>query len=164
MFQALACTIRCPNSCEFDYILDEDMEAYKATCPLQKIGCPNDCGKVLQQQFMANHTEVDCPCRVDCYYCQLSEEYQFIEGQHKQKCSKFPINCTNECEVGSIPHETIVTHRQECPLLSINFYNNIEFRNTMVPPVIMQMPDYTNKKSPWCNDPFYTKEKGQTAI
>ena len=71
----------CPNSCGVDAILREDMKAHKATCPLEDIECPNDCGKVLQRQSMANHIEVECPRRkVDCQYCQLSEEYQFVEG------------------------------------------------------------------------------------
>ena len=72
---------------------------------------------------MANHTEVECPRRkVDCQYCQLSGEYQFIEGQHKEECPKFPINCPNKCEVGSIPCEAVLAHRQECPskLSSVN--------------------------------------------
>ena len=123
----------CPNSCGVDFILREDMEAHKATCPLEEIQCPNDCDKCLQRQSMANHIEVECPCRkVDCQYCQLSEEYQFIEGQHKEECPKFPVNCPNKCEVGSIPREAIVVHRQECPLEVIECkYYNIGCRNTM---------------------------------
>ena len=106
---------------------------HKATCLLEEIQCPNDCGKVLQRQSMANHTEVECPHRkVDCQYCQLSGEYQFIEEQHKEECPKFPINCPNECEVGSIPREAIVAHRQECPLEVIECkYYSIGCRNTM---------------------------------
>ena len=123
----------CPNSCGVDSILREDMEAHKATCPLEDIECPNDCGKVLQRQSMANHIEVECPRRkVDCQYCQLSGEHQFIEGQHKEECPKFPINCPNECEVGSIPREAIVAHKQECPLEVIECkYYSIGCRNTM---------------------------------
>ena len=220
----------CPNSCGIDSILRENMKAHKATCPLEEIECPNDCSKILQRQSIGSHTEVECPRRkVDCQYCQLSEEYQFIEGKHKEECPKFPINCPNECEVGSIPRETIATHRQECPLEVVECkYYNIRCRTTItrkewckhekekmekhlhltsnrlmecqtkigelesevkqnksllkllfgewtmqlniralqsstgdqVLPVILRMPDYTNKIWPWLSDPFFTKENG----
>ena len=54
---------------------------HKLTCPLEEIECLNDCGKVSQRQSMGNHVETECPCcNVDCQYCQLSGEYDFIEG------------------------------------------------------------------------------------
>ena len=36
----------CPNSCEVDSILHEDMEAHKATGSLEEMKCPNHCGKL----------------------------------------------------------------------------------------------------------------------
>ena len=123
----------CPNSCGVDSILREDMEFHKTTCPLEDVECPNDCGEVLQRQSMTNHIEVECSRRkVICQYCQFSEEYQVIEGQHKEECPKFPMNCPNDCEIGSIPREDIVTHRLKCPLEVIECtYYSIGCRNTM---------------------------------
>ena len=107
----------CPNNCGVDFILREDMEVHKTTCPFEEIECPNDCSKVLQRQFMASHVEIECPRRkVDCQYCQLSGEYHLIEGQHKEECPKLLINCPNKCEAGSIPREDMEDHRQGCPL------------------------------------------------
>ena len=107
----------CPNSCGVDSILREDMEAHKTNCPLEEIKCPNDCSGMLQRQLMTNHVETECTRRkVICQYCKFTGEHHLIEGQHMEECPKFPIRCPNECEVGSIPRDDIVDHRQKCPL------------------------------------------------
>ena len=86
-------------------------------CQFEEIECSNDCGQILQRQHLSSHVDNDCPCReVDCQYCQLSGEYQWIEGQHKEECPKLPICCPNECEAGYIPREDMEDHRLQCPL------------------------------------------------
>jgi len=106
----------CPNKCGVD-ILHEDMEIHRTTCPLEEIECPNDYHKVLQQQYLTNHINTECPCcQVNCQYCQMSGKFLFIEGQHKEECPKLPIPCPNKCEVVSMPREDMEEHRQECPL------------------------------------------------
>jgi len=82
---------------------------------------------------MANHIETECPRRkVDCQYCKLSEEHQFIEGKHKEQCTKLPIHCPNECDTSSIPREDMTAHRLECPLEIIECkYFRMGCRNTM---------------------------------
>ena len=107
----------CPNNCGVDSILREDVGVHKTKCPLEEIECPNDCGKALQRQFVTSHVETECPRReVDCQYCQLSGEYQSIEGQHKEECLKLPISCPNECKAEHIPREDIEDHKLRCPL------------------------------------------------
>ena len=114
-------------------ILRGDMKVQKTTCPFEEIECPNDCGVTLQEQYMASHVEVECPCReVECQYCQLPGEYQFIEEKHKEECPRLPINCPNECEVGGIPHEDMTAHRLKCPLEIIECeYYSMGCRDTM---------------------------------
>ena len=51
---------------------------------------------------------------VDCQYCHITVEHQFIEGEHKDQCPKFPIACPNKCEVDNIPREDIDEHRKMC--------------------------------------------------
>ena len=121
------------SGCGVDSILHEDMEVHKTTCPFEEIECPNDCGETLQEQFMTNHVETECLCReVECQYCQLPGEYQFIEGKHEEECPRLPINCPNECEAGSIPREDMEGHRLKCPLEVIECeYYNIGCRDIM---------------------------------
>ena len=123
----------CLNNCGVDSILREDMELHKTTCPFEEIECPNDCSIKLQRQFIVNHAGVECSRRkVVCQYCQLSEEYQFIEGQHKEECPKFPMNCPNKCEISDIPREDLIAHKLDCPLEVVECkYYNIGCRDTM---------------------------------
>ena len=86
-------------------------------CLFQVVHCPNDCGESLQRQNLTNHVEIECPRRkVSCQYCNDVGEYQFIEGQHKEECPKFPVQCPNECEIESIHRDEVEEHREVCPL------------------------------------------------
>ena len=99
------------------YILREDMEAHKKECPLQEVECLFKCRKILQRRYLTSHVEEECPRRkVDCQYCQITGEHQFIEGEHKEQCPKLPLPCPNKCEVGSVPREDMEAHKKECPL------------------------------------------------
>ena len=86
-------------------------------CQFEELKCSNDCGKMIQRQYLTSHVETECPCReVNCQYCHDTGELQFIEGQHKEECPKLPLPCPNKCEVGSILREDMEAHRKECPL------------------------------------------------
>ena len=83
-------------------------------CPYEDIICPNNCGAPLQRQGLSSHVK-KCPCRkVDCQYCHIIGEHQFIEGEHKELCPKFPIACPNKCEVGSFPRDDVEEHMKIC--------------------------------------------------
>ena len=86
-------------------------------CQFEGVKCSNECGKMTERQYLTSHVETECPRRkVNCQYCHDTGEHQFIEGQHKEECSKLPLPCPNNCEVGSVPHEDMEAHRKECPL------------------------------------------------
>jgi len=86
-------------------------------CQFEDVKCSNNCGKILQRQYLSSHVETECSCRhIDCQYCHITGEHQFIEGEHKEQCPKLPLPCPNKCEVGSVPREDIEAHRKECPL------------------------------------------------
>ena len=86
-------------------------------CLFQIFHCPNDCGESLQRQYLSIHVETECPHhRVNCQYCNDVGECQFIEGQHKEECCKFPIQCPNNCEIISICRDEVEEHREICPL------------------------------------------------
>ena len=97
-------------------------------CQFEEVKCSNECGKMIQRQYLTSHVETECPRRkVNCQYCHDTGEHQFIEGQHKEKCPKLPLPCPNNCEVGSVPREDMEAHRKECPLEMIQCeYYNVE--------------------------------------
>ena len=80
---------------------------------------------MIQRQYLTGHVETECPCRkVNCHYCHDTGEHQFIEGQHKEECLKFPLPCHNKCEVGTVPREDMEKHRESCQLEIIECSND----------------------------------------
>ena len=86
-------------------------------CQFEEVKCSNECGKMIQRQYLDSHVETECPRRkVNCQYCHDIGEHHLIEGQHKEECHKLPLPCPNSCEVGSVLREDMEAHRNECPL------------------------------------------------
>ncbi|XP_065907521.1 TNF receptor-associated factor 5-like [Dysidea avara] len=86
-------------------------------CQLEEVICSNNCGQTLQRQLLTSHVEAKCPRRkVDCQYCHITGECQFVKGEHKEQCPKFPTACPNKCEVGSVPRDDVEEHMKMCPL------------------------------------------------
>ena len=99
--------------------------AKSAGCQFEEVVCPNDCEKCLQRQYLTSHVEDECVRRkVDCHYCQITGEHQFIEGEHKKLCPKLPIICPNKCEANNILREDIDEHRKMCTLEEVTCPNN----------------------------------------
>ena len=96
-------------------------------CQFEEVKCSNECGKMIERQYLTSHVETECPHRaINCQYCHDTGEHQFIEGQHKEECPKFPLPCPNKCEVGSVSREDMEAHRKECPLEMIQCeYHNV---------------------------------------
>ena len=109
--------LSCPNSCGVSKIFRENVKNHRNTCPLEEINCFHECGTVLQRQNLTSHIEAECPRReVECQYCHVKGEHQFIEGNHKEECPKFPLPCPNACEVFNMPRKDMKEHRKICPL------------------------------------------------
>ena len=88
------------------------------------VDCPKSCGKSFQQHYLINHVENECMHRnVSCSLCGTSGEHHFIEGQHKNYCPKFPLECPNECGI-SLLREDIDEHRKICLLEKVDCLNN----------------------------------------
>ena len=111
----------CPNKCDVGSVPRQDMTEHRKICPLEEVECSNKCGKILQRQYLGSHLETKCPRRImNCQYCQLTGEHQFIEGQHKEHCPKFPLHCPNNCDSEfKVSREDMDTHRKECPLETV---------------------------------------------
>ena len=109
--------LECPNECGTS-LLREDIDEHRKICLLEEVDCPNNCGISLRRQYLNKHVTSECPClTVSCQHCGTSEEYRFVEGEHKELCPKFPMPCPNNCEVEVIPREEMQTHLNTiCPL------------------------------------------------
>ena len=93
-------------------------------CQLEEVECTNNCRKSVQRRYLSSHIETECPCRgVNCQYCHEMGEHQFIEGQHKEECARFPVPCPNNCDVVTVPREDMEKHRGECQLEIIKCSN-----------------------------------------
>ncbi|XP_065900596.1 uncharacterized protein [Dysidea avara] len=103
-------------------------------CQFEDVKCSNECGKMLQRQYLTSHVETECAHRkVDCQYCHITGEHQFIEGEHKEQCPKLPLSCPNKCEIGSVLREDMEAHRKECPLEMIQCeYHNVGCEERMM--------------------------------
>jgi len=117
----------CPNNCEVGNIPRKDIKNHLKVCKLQDVIC-SKCKKVLQRQYLIGHVKTICPYRiVDCLYCHISGEHQFIRSwQHRKVCPKLPLPCPNKCNIGSVPRENMEAHRKECPLEIVQCeYHNV---------------------------------------
>ena len=93
-------------------------------CQFEEIKCSNECGKMIQRQYLTGHVETECPHRkVNCQYCHDTGEHQFIEGQHKEECPKLPLPCPNKCEFAAIRREDMEAHRGICRLEIVKCLN-----------------------------------------
>ena len=103
-------------------------------CQFEDVKCSNECGKVLQRQCLGVHVKTECPHRmIDCQYCQIVGKHEFIEGEHKKQCPKFPLLCPNNCKVESVSRENMEKHRKECPLEMVQCeYHNVGCEERMM--------------------------------
>ena len=111
----------CPNKCDIGSVPRQDLTEHRNMCPLEEVECSNKCGKALQRRHLTGHLETGCPLRlVNCLYCQLIGEHQFIEDQHKEQCPKFPLPYPNNCDSElKVSREDMKTHKKECPLETV---------------------------------------------
>jgi len=107
------------KGCEWQGEVNDIVDHLKKStgCQFEDIICSSGCGITLQRRYLDNHIQNECVCRkVDCQYCHITGEHQFIEGKHKEQCPKLPIACPNKCEVGSVPRDDVEEHMKMCPL------------------------------------------------
>jgi len=73
-------------------ILHDNIDEYKKSCPLEEVTSTNSCRTILQQRYLTTHIKTGCPYhKVDCKYCHVIGQYQYIEGEHDKQCLKLPI-------------------------------------------------------------------------
>ena len=87
-------------------------------CLFEEVKCSNECGKMIQRRYLTSHVETECPRhKINCQYCHLTGEHDFIEGQHKEVCPKVSLPCPNKCRKNkTVLREDMEAHKNECPL------------------------------------------------
>ena len=115
----------CPNDCGKSHILRENMDDHLGFCHKQNVEC--SCGATVIREDIDKHLDKECPCRkMECQYCQIEGEQQFIEGPHVELCIKFPLVCPNKCRAEDIFRKDMETHLKECPLEMVQCkYHNV---------------------------------------
>ena len=97
-----------------------DLSTHLGTCQDQfkDVQCPINCGKVLQQRYVTNHVQNECSHRLIQYqYCDTFQQKHYIEETHRlHYCPKLWVPCPNKCGTKGIPYDSMLEHRQECPL------------------------------------------------
>ena len=87
-------------------------------CPVVSVKCR--CGKTVVRGNLTEHYRNDCPLTpqmTNCPYCEVRGEKQVIEGEHKEQCCQYPLNCPNNCGITNIPREQLAAHmNDECSM------------------------------------------------
>ena len=77
-------------------------------------------GRVLRRD-LEGHKANDCPKRqFACEHCAYEATYQEISEDHWPKCSKYPMECPNDCGEGTIERQDLSNHLEVCPLQIID--------------------------------------------
>ena len=94
-----------------------DIIKHLTSCLYENVICDNNCQQKVQRRHLSDHLVKDCLLRtVECQHCHTTGQYQLIEGEHKDQCPKFPIQCPNHCTIGTVCREELDAHKKVCPL------------------------------------------------
>ncbi|XP_031568440.1 TNF receptor-associated factor 3-like isoform X2 [Actinia tenebrosa] len=116
--QALECYCgRKKDGCTWKGML---ADLQKHACPFEKVECVNKnkgCKAIILRCQLPSHIDKKCLYReVQCQFC-LREVLEIHLDKHHEKCSKFLIECENNCGVNSLPRDQMEEHiNLHCPL------------------------------------------------
>ncbi|XP_065901673.1 TNF receptor-associated factor 4-like [Dysidea avara] len=96
-------------------------------CQFEDVKCSNECGEMLQRQYLTSHVETQCPHRiVRCKLCHILGQHFFIKKKHMEQCPKLHITCPNKCGIGKLLREDMEAHRKDCPFDMVQCeYHNV---------------------------------------
>jgi len=83
--------IPCPNRCKADNLPRKELDKHRKICPFKQISCPYDCGKMVQQQYLAMHVKMKClTLEHDSKYDSIEQQFtelqtQLLRSQEKLK-------------------------------------------------------------------------------
>ncbi|XP_064385532.1 TNF receptor-associated factor 5-like [Halichondria panicea] len=108
------------NDCDWVGGLGELEQHLGENCQLVFVDCQYNCGEAIERRFLSKHTTNDCPKRPhSCNYCLIEGTYQEIQDDHLPVCSKYLVECPNECRVALLERGQLERHLRECPLAMV---------------------------------------------
>lgn len=113
--------LNCPNTCGVTEIKRCDMSTHRQQCPLEPVQCPNGCSqRNLQRKDLKEHTTAKCSLRKHkCEHCSYESTHHNVTTVHYTTCPDMPFDCPNECGATGIKRKNLPTHRNKCPLESV---------------------------------------------
>ena len=93
-----------------------DVRRHLNTCNFKMVTC-DMCGKEVVKKYLAAHRLDSCPNQKQCcMYCGAEGPAHEIDNHETYKCPKRRVQCPNNCQLFSIPHDLIEEHLSECPM------------------------------------------------
>ena len=93
-----------------------NIESHLTECPFDVVKCTNDCGAELKRSKLETHLTNRCPKRiVECQYCKSIGVHIIVTSkQHLDKCTYYPVKCTNkDCSL-KFPRCEMLLHTETC--------------------------------------------------
>ena len=93
-----------------------NIESHLTECPFDVVKCTNDCGAELKRSKLETHLADHCSKRiVECQYCHSIGMHVIVTSkQHLDKCTYYPVKCTNkDCSL-ELPRFEMLLHTEAC--------------------------------------------------
>lgn len=96
-------------------------EEHLVKCEYEDETC-DDCNEKMQRRLLHKHITSECPNRmVQCEHCEKGFAYCHTECHEDIECSRFPVNCPQECGEKDIPREEVESHvRDDCVMTMVH--------------------------------------------
>ena len=101
----------------------QHVEPENGDCQFLPVKCSNGCGLSLLCTEIDKHLKIYCPNRqYVCEFddCGMVEAYKVIFKNHMPGCKHRPIECPNNCMIGTIKQGLLEKHLKTCRFLQID--------------------------------------------
>lgn len=121
--EILSLRVKCKKrnrGCDWTGQLQKYKEHF-VVCEYEDQTC-GDCNETMQRRFLHKHITSECLNRmVQCEHCGNEFAYCQTERHEDIECSRFPVNCPQECGEEMIPREEVESHvRDDCVMTMVN--------------------------------------------
>lgn len=94
-------------------------ESHFLECQFEDVVC-DDCEDKMQRRFLDKHSTSECRERiVQCAYCNGEFAFWCLELHEDEDCTRFPLECPQQCGVQDIPREEVESHVEDECLMTL---------------------------------------------